>query len=163
MYKQGLKPVVRQELIRSGATTETLDQLINKAIRIDNNLYKLKLKEQAYSARSRLNRQEPRKTKVVQNQGRRQFQPNQGQRRFNPRPQQARYYQSRGPEPMHLNTIHHKKLKKSYNNNSSKRDKPTNKDYYNCSKLGHFARDCQIKNKVIRQLNTLSKGVTDTD
>jgi hypothetical protein len=73
MYKQGLKLVVQQELIRSGATTEILDQLINKAIRIDNNLYKLKLEEQAYSARLRLNRRELRETKVVQNQGRCQF------------------------------------------------------------------------------------------
>jgi hypothetical protein len=142
MYKQGLKPVIRQELIRSGATTETLDQWINEAIHIDNDLYELKLEEQAYSARLRLNGQELRETKVVQNQGRRQFRPNQGQRRFNPRPQQAGYYQSRGPELMHLDTIHYGKLKKSYDNNSSKRDKPTNKDCYNCSKPGHFARDC---------------------
>jgi hypothetical protein len=45
MYKQGLKPVIRQELIRSGATTETLDQWINEAIHIDNDLYELKLEE----------------------------------------------------------------------------------------------------------------------
>jgi hypothetical protein len=67
MYKQGLKLVIRQELIRSRATTETLDQLINEAIRIDNNLYELKLKEQVYSARLRLNGRELRETKVVQN------------------------------------------------------------------------------------------------
>jgi hypothetical protein len=163
MYKQGLKPVVQQELIRSRATTETLDQLINKAIRINNNLYKLKLKEQAYSARSRLNRQEPHKTKVAQNQGRRQFRPNQGQQRFNPRPQLAGYYQSQGLELIHLSTIHQGKPKKSYNNNSSKRSKPTNKDCYNYSKPGYFAKDCQIKNKVVYQLNTLSKGITDTN
>jgi hypothetical protein len=42
---------------------------------------------------------------------------------------------------MYLNTIHYRKLKKSYNNNSGKRDKLINKDYYNCSKLGYFARD----------------------
>jgi hypothetical protein len=141
MYKQGLKLVVQQELIRSGATTEILDQLINKAIRIDNNLYKLKLEEQAYSARLRLNRRELRETKVVQNQGRCQFWPNQGQQRFNPCLQQAGYYQSRGPELMHLNTIYYRKPKKSYNNNFSKRDKPTNKDCYNYSKPGYLARD----------------------
>jgi hypothetical protein len=43
---------------------------------------------------------------------------------------------------MHLNIIYYRKLKKSYNNNSSKRNKLINKDYYNCSKLGYFARDC---------------------
>jgi hypothetical protein len=50
---------------------------------------------------------------------------------------------------MHLNTIYYRKPKKSYNNNSSKRNKLTNKDCYNCSKPGYFARDCQIKNKVV--------------
>jgi hypothetical protein len=43
---------------------------------------------------------------------------------------------------MHLNIIYYRKLKKSYNNNSSKRNKLTNKDYYNYSKPGYFARDC---------------------
>jgi hypothetical protein len=42
---------------------------------------------------------------------------------------------------MYLNTIYYRKLKKSYNNNSSKRDKLINKDYYNYSKLGYFIRD----------------------
>jgi hypothetical protein len=53
--------------MRSRATTEILDQLINKAIRINNDLYELKLKKQAYLARSRLNGRELRETKVVQN------------------------------------------------------------------------------------------------
>jgi hypothetical protein len=43
---------------------------------------------------------------------------------------------------MHLNIIYYRKLKKSYNNSSSKRDKLINKDYYNYSKLGYFIRDC---------------------
>jgi hypothetical protein len=42
---------------------------------------------------------------------------------------------------MHLNIIYYRKPKKSYNNNSSKRDKLINKDYYNYSKLGYFTRD----------------------
>jgi hypothetical protein len=45
MYKQGLKPTVRIELIRSGTVIKTLEDLINEAIRIDNNLYELKLEE----------------------------------------------------------------------------------------------------------------------
>ena len=28
--------------------------------------------------------------------------------------------------------------------------------YYRCSKQGHFARDCRLKNKVVRQLNMLT-------
>jgi hypothetical protein len=50
---------------------------------------------------------------------------------------------------MHLNIIYYGKLKKSYNNNSGKRNKLINKDCYNYSKLGYFARDCWMKNKVI--------------
>jgi hypothetical protein len=42
---------------------------------------------------------------------------------------------------MHLSTIYQEKPKKSYNNNSSKRNKLINKDCYNYSKLGYFARD----------------------
>jgi hypothetical protein len=45
MYKQGLKPIIRIKLIRSRASITILEELINKAIRINNNLYKLKLKE----------------------------------------------------------------------------------------------------------------------
>jgi hypothetical protein len=43
MYKQGLKIQVREELMRSGARTNSLDKLINKAIRINNNLYELQI------------------------------------------------------------------------------------------------------------------------
>jgi hypothetical protein len=50
MYKQGLKPEVQQELIRSRASITTLEELINKAIRLNNNLFKLKLKEKTYTA-----------------------------------------------------------------------------------------------------------------
>jgi hypothetical protein len=67
MYKQGLKPTIRIELIRSGVSITTLETLVNEAIRINNNLYELKLKEQTYTARSRLNRRELRETKAVLN------------------------------------------------------------------------------------------------
>jgi hypothetical protein len=45
MYKQGLKPIVRVKLIRSRTVIKTLEDLINEAIRINNNLYELKLEE----------------------------------------------------------------------------------------------------------------------
>jgi hypothetical protein len=45
MYKQGLKPTVRIELMRSGTVIKTLEDLMNEAIRIDNDLYELKLEE----------------------------------------------------------------------------------------------------------------------
>jgi hypothetical protein len=45
MYKQGLKPTVRVKLIRSGTVIKILEDLMNEAIRIDNDLYELKLEE----------------------------------------------------------------------------------------------------------------------
>jgi hypothetical protein len=48
MYKQGLKLEVRAELIRSGATKDTLAQLITETIRLNNNLYELQLAKRSY-------------------------------------------------------------------------------------------------------------------
>jgi hypothetical protein len=56
MYKQGLKPNVRRELMRSGVFITTLKELTDEAIRIDNDLFKLKLEEHTYEACLRLNR-----------------------------------------------------------------------------------------------------------
>ena len=41
MFKQGLKPKVKEELMRTGASLNTLDALINKLININVKLYKL--------------------------------------------------------------------------------------------------------------------------
>ena len=49
MYRQGLKLAVRIELIRSGSSLKTLNELINEAIRVDNELYELKLEERLYT------------------------------------------------------------------------------------------------------------------
>jgi hypothetical protein len=48
MYKQGLKVQVREELMRTAARTNSLDELINKAIRLNNNLYELQIESRAY-------------------------------------------------------------------------------------------------------------------
>jgi hypothetical protein len=64
MYKQGLKPTVRKALIISGAAITTLDELIDEAIRLDNDLHELALKEEIYASRSRINRKEPRNAKT---------------------------------------------------------------------------------------------------
>ena len=40
MYRRGLKENVKDELMRSGGEFQTLEQLINKAIEIDDKLYK---------------------------------------------------------------------------------------------------------------------------
>jgi hypothetical protein len=41
MFKQGLKPKVKEELMRTSASTNTLNKLINIAININIKLYKL--------------------------------------------------------------------------------------------------------------------------
>jgi hypothetical protein len=43
MFRQGLKPKVKEELMRTGASTDTLDDLINTAIDINTKLHKLQL------------------------------------------------------------------------------------------------------------------------
>ena len=42
MFRQGLKPQVKEELMRTGASTDTLDELVNTAINIDVKLYELR-------------------------------------------------------------------------------------------------------------------------
>jgi hypothetical protein len=48
MFKQGLKIGVRAELMRSGGVVNNLNDLINEAICLDNELFGLALKEQLY-------------------------------------------------------------------------------------------------------------------
>jgi hypothetical protein len=43
MFRQGLKLKVKEELMRTGASTDTLDNLINTAIDIDTKLHELQL------------------------------------------------------------------------------------------------------------------------
>jgi hypothetical protein len=42
MFRQGLKLQVKEELMRTGASTNTLDELVNTAINIDVKLYELR-------------------------------------------------------------------------------------------------------------------------
>jgi hypothetical protein len=48
----------------SGAAVTTLDELIDEAIRLDNDLHELALEEEIYTSRSRINRKEPRNVKT---------------------------------------------------------------------------------------------------
>jgi hypothetical protein len=48
MYKQGLKLALLAELMRLRQAINNLEDLTNEAIRLDNELFKLKLTEQSY-------------------------------------------------------------------------------------------------------------------
>ena len=143
MYRQGLKDKVRMEILRSGAATDTLDQLIEESIRIDNELYEFELESRAYQPRDNKPRNAPNRA-------------NHGKTRKAYKPKTYGHYQSQEPEPMHIDTIQRGKPK-NFGKQSNKRDKKQSKDCYNCGKPGHFARDCRQKNKVVRHLNVLHK------
>jgi hypothetical protein len=49
MFRQGLKNNVKIELMRSGASLDTLNNIINKAIDINTRLYELSLELQPHS------------------------------------------------------------------------------------------------------------------
>jgi hypothetical protein len=100
MYRQGLKPTVRMELMRSGSSLNTLNELMAEAIRVDNELYELMLEERLYTNGNRA----PQNTNNRARQNPRRSYPNQGrQRSYVPRiPGQ---YRTNGPEPMHLDNL----------------------------------------------------------
>jgi hypothetical protein len=156
MYKQELKPSVQRALMISECSITTLDELVNEAIRLDNDLHELALKEEVYTARTRFNEKPNREARHVKQPRPQQNRPNQGQKRFNRNPFQQGFYQARGPEPIHLDTIQQGKPRKEYSNQKFDNKKKT-RDYYNCSKPGHLARNYKIKNKVTRQLNVLTR------
>jgi hypothetical protein len=144
MFRQGLKPQVREELMRTNAVTETVDELIDESIRIDNELYQLKLETGSFERKGHT--------------------PNQGRPRQDiVRTTQTRtrgYYTSNRPEAMHLDSIAKGKWKVE-----NKREGSKSKDLvcYGCGKKGHFARDCRSKNKVTRHIAVIGRYADDND
>jgi hypothetical protein len=125
--------------MRSGATVDSLDKLINESICINNELYEFKLESRAFQPKTAVENK-PRYNK-----------PNHGQRRNAWKPRHPSTYQSNRPEPMHLDNIQGKKDYKP-----KKDDVSETRKCYNCSKAGYLAQNCRSKNKVTRQLNMLT-------
>jgi hypothetical protein len=171
MYKQGLKPAVRVELMRSGAAVTTLETLIAEAIRIDNELFELKLEERVYS--SRLPRGNDNEGKKRPERNYKRHTPNEGRNRDAYRG--PGHYRSNGYEPMHLNQTERERPKQYSNpawdsrkgndrkSGSRPHDGRETRSCYGCGKPGHLSKDCKSKNKMTRQLNVLTRYTPEPD
>lgn len=148
MFRQGLKPQVLEELMRSSAAVDTLDQLIDEAIRLDNELYQLQQETQGYR----------RKEHHHPNKGKRR----QDYVRTTNSYRTAGHYTSQGPEQMHLDSVTREHKPWKVENKGKGKKKVV---CYGCGKEGHFARNCQSKNKVTRHVAVIghSANWSDTD
>jgi len=152
--------MVRRELMRSGANITNLNELIEEAIRLDNELYELKLEEQLFNQGTRNHND---RSDRPRQQHHRRSQPNQGrQRSYQPRIPGA--YTTNGYEPMHLDNLNKGRGPSKPHYKKGKDDKKKI-NCYACGKEGHMARNCQNKNKVKRQLNVLHQksGLDDNE
>jgi hypothetical protein len=155
MYKQGLKPVVRAELMRSGGVLTTLDEWVNEAIRLDNALHELALEERSFhrNVRNPPTGQSPRQGNPRHGNPR-NYRSNDKRARGNYQPRLPGVYNSsNGYEGMHLDNLEKGRFK------SKEPGSKETRSCYNCGKPGHLSRDCRQKNKVTRQINMLSNDM----
>jgi hypothetical protein len=156
MYKQGLKTQVREELMRTSACTDTLDELVNEAIRLDNDLYELQIEARAYRPEY-TSKKGKKQSNYGQNRRPGQYRPygNKGRART------PGHYGSNGHEDMHLDNIERGKPRSGSSAKYQGKGKPDNgketRTCYNCNKPGHLAAKCcqPKKNTVYRDVNMI--------
>ena len=150
--------------MRTAAVTDTFNTLVNEAINIDIKLYELQqeLRDDLRAktpniitvrALPTFNRN-PQKNGAARRGDQRgnYYKPNTGRRIYNNT--NSGYYRA---EAIDLSNIN--KGPRRWNEKKQGSNRKHNKSlvtYYRCGKQGHFARDCRLKNKVVRQLNVLT-------
>ena len=148
IYRRGLKEQVKDELIRSGAALESLDELQKEAIRINDNLFERAIEKRHNGGVTRSGASGYRFG--------RNFDSNHRKKIFDPY----------GPMPMEIDTMKrktvHRKPKKGQNKKTLK--------CYSCGKPGHFAKDCRSKNmmsrpqfNIMRRVPIIKEGTPESD
>jgi hypothetical protein len=163
MFRQGLKNNVKIKLMRSSASLNTLNNVINKAININTRLYKLSLELQPHSQAPQHNHKgQP------QHNNQRQYRSNNYANRSTPRVTHLTH-NTYSAEPMVLDNINKghsnqrtRSSQGSYQRNNSQRGNKgprANRTCYNYRKPRHIARNCrsQNTNKVTQQINVLTR------
>jgi len=149
LYRQGLKPKVKEELMRSGVMLDSMERLYEETIRIDNDLFELaeEMKgihgyKNAHGRTQEVVRYFPQKGRSV---------PIRPRVRYTEEMDWTRDVNATFPSKAGDDFGKKKKYDK-------KSKDPRRITCYGCGKTGHIARNCRSKNKVTRFVNVTTKS-----